>query len=146
MKAKLINDGPQKTYVLVLDKGDEAVGSIEGFAREKDIAAAQLTGIGAFSDAVLGLFDWETKAYRKIPVKEQVEVVSLLGDVALGPDGKPALHPHVVVSRADGIAMGGHLLEAHVRPTLEVVLTESPRHLRKRKDPENGLALIAADD
>ena len=146
MKTKLINDGPQKTYVLILDKGDEAVGSIEGFAREKGIMAAQLTGIGAFSDAVLGFFDWETKEYRRIPVTEQVEVVSLLGDVALGPDDKPALHPHVVVSRADGIAMGGHLLEAHVRPTLEVVLTKSPRHLHKRKDAESGLALIAAED
>jgi predicted DNA-binding protein with PD1-like motif len=70
MKSKLINDGQQKTYVLVLDKGDEAVGSIEGFARENRIAAAQITGIGAFSDAVLGFFDWETKDYRKIPVKE----------------------------------------------------------------------------
>lgn len=143
MKSKLINDGPQKTYVLVLDKGDEVVGCIEGFAREKGIAAAQLTGIGAFSDTVLGFFDWETKHYQKIPVKEQVEVVSLLGDIALGSDGDPALHPHVVVSRADGIAMGGHLLEAHVRPTLEVVLTESPGYLRKRKDSESGLALIA---
>jgi predicted DNA-binding protein with PD1-like motif len=144
MKPKLINDGPQKTYVLVLDKGDEAVGSIEGFAREKCIAAAQLTGIGAFSDVVLGFFDWEMKDYRRIPLNEQVEVVSLLGDIALGPNGKPALHPHVVVSRADGIAMGGHLLEAHVRPTLEVVLTESPRHLHKRKDSDSGLALIMA--
>ena len=141
MQSKLINDGPQKTYVLVLDKDDEAVSSIESFARDKGISAAQLTGIGAFSDAVLGFFEWETKDYRKIPVKEQVEVVSLLGDIALGPDGKPALHPHVVVSRADGMAMGGHLLEAHVRPTLEVVLTESPRHLHKRKDGESGLAL-----
>jgi predicted DNA-binding protein with PD1-like motif len=114
MKSKLINDGPQKTYLLVLDKGDEAVSRIEGFARENRIAAAHLTGIGAFSDAVLGFFDWETKDYRKIPVNEQVEVVSLLGDVALSPNGKPALHPHVVVSRADGSAMGGHLLEAHV--------------------------------
>jgi predicted DNA-binding protein with PD1-like motif len=41
--------------------------------------------------------------------------------------------------------MGGHLLEAHVRPTLEVVLTESPRHLHKRKDPESGLALIVPE-
>ena len=146
MRSKLINDGPQKTYVLVLDKGDEAVATIEGFARETGIAAAQLTGIGAFSDAVLGFFNWETKDYRKIPVTEQVEVVSLLGDVALGPDGKSALHPHVVVSRADGTAMGGHLLEAHVRPTLEVVLTELPRHLHKRKDAESGLALIVADE
>ena len=146
MKSKLINDGPQKTYVLVLDKGDEAVSSIESFVRKNGISAAQLTGIGAFSDTVLGFFDWETKNYRKIPVNEQVEVVSLLGDIALGPDGKPALHPHVVVSRADGMAMGGHLLEAHVRPTLEVVLTESPRHLHKRKDEESGLALIVAGE
>src|ERR1700748_634502 len=146
MKSKLINDGPQKTFVLVLDKGDEVVSSIEGFARERGIAAAQLTGIGACSDAMLGFFDWETKDYRKIPVTEQVEVVSLLGDVALGPDGQPALHPHVVVSRADGIAMGGHLLGAHIRPTLEVVLTESPKHLHKRKDAESGLALIPAGE
>jgi uncharacterized protein len=146
MKSKLINDGPQKTYVLVLDKGDDAVSCIEGFARLKGIAAAQLTGIGAFSDAMLGFFDWETKDYRKIPVQEQVEVVSLLGDIALGLDGQPALHPHVVVSRADGTAMGGHLLEAHVRPTLEVVLTESPKYLHKRKDSESGLALIVAGE
>jgi predicted DNA-binding protein with PD1-like motif len=107
MKTKLINDGSQKTYVLVLEKGDEAVSSIEGFARNNNLSAAQITGIGAFSDAVLGFFDWEKKDYRKIPVREQMEVVSFVGDVALGPDGKPALHPHVVVSKADGTAMGG---------------------------------------
>lgn len=70
----------------------------------------------------------------------------LLGDVALNPDGKPALHPHAVLSRADGMAVGGHLLEAHVRPTLEVLLTESPRYLHKRKDAVSGLALIAANE
>jgi uncharacterized protein len=145
MKFKLVNDGPQKTYVLVLDKGDEAVSSIADFARHQGLAAAQLTGLGAFSDVVLGFFDWEKKEYRKIPVNEQVEVVSLLGDIALGPDGKPSLHPHVVIGRSDGSAMGGHLLEAHVRPTLEVVLTESPKHLHKRKDSESGLALIVPE-
>ena len=146
MQSKLVNDGPQKTYVLVLAKGEEVVSSIEGFARQHDLAAAQLTGVGALSDAVLGFFEWETKEYRKIPVTEQVEVVSFVGDVALGPDGKPALHPHIVVSRWDGSAMGGHLLEAHVRPTLEVVLTESPKHLRKRRNPESGLALIVPEE
>lgn len=142
MHSKLINDGPQKTYVLVLETGDEAVSSVERFAVEQGLSAAQITGIGAFSDLVLGFFDWESKDYRKIPVQQQVEVVSFLGDVAQGPDGKPAVHVHVVVSRSDGTAMGGHLLQAQVRPTLEVVLTESPRHLHKRKDPESGLALI----
>ncbi len=146
MQSKLINDGPQKTYVLVLSKGEEVVGAIEGFARSQQLAAAQITAIGALSDVVLGFFDWETKDYVRIPVNEQLEVVSFIGDVALGPDGKPALHPHIVVSRRDGSAMGGHLLEAHVRPTLEVVLTESPRHLHKRKDPESGLALIVPQE
>jgi uncharacterized protein len=142
MKSKLISEGSQKTYVLVLEKGDEALGSIERFAREHALSAAQLTGIGAFSSAVLGFFDWEKKDYKRIPVNEQVEVVSLVGDVALGTTGEPALHSHVVVSRSDGSVLGGHLLEAHVRPTLEVIVTESPRHLRKRKDSESGLALI----
>src|SRR4051812_48879620 len=57
MQFKLINDGPQKTYVLVLRKGDEVVSVIEGFARDRGLAAAQLTAIGALSDAVLGFFD-----------------------------------------------------------------------------------------
>ncbi|MDR3533491.1 MAG: DNA-binding protein [Rhodopila sp.] len=146
MQSKLVNDGPQKTYVLVLESGDEAASSIQRFAVERDLSAAQITGIGAFSDAVLGFFDWDKKDYRKIPIREQVEVVSLVGDVAHGPDGKPALHLHAVVGRSDGMAMGGHLLEAHVRPTLEVVLTESPKHLHKRKDPESGLALIVPQE
>lgn len=81
MKAKLINDGPQKTYVVVLETGEEAVGSIESFAPEHRLGAAQFTGVGAFSDAVLGFFDWETKAYRRNSAAEQVEVVSLIGDV-----------------------------------------------------------------
>ena len=138
MQSELINDGPQKTYVLVLEYGEEAASSVERFAVEQGLSAAQITGIGAFSDAVLGLFDWEKKAYRKIPAREQVEVVSLVGDVAEGPDRKPALHVHAVVSRSDGRAMGGHLLEAHVRPTLEVVLTESPKHLHKRRTRKAG--------
>jgi len=132
------------TFVLVFETGDEAVAGLAEFARTHGLGAAQLSAIGAFSDAVLGYFDWEQKEYRRIPIDEQVEVVSLLGHVALADDG-PAVHAHAVVAGADGAARGGHLLEGHVRPTLEVVLTESPAHLRKRYDPESGLALIAPD-
>ena len=87
-------------------------------------------------------FDWDKKDYLKIPVREQVEVASLIGDVAEAPSGEPALYLHLVVGKRDGSAMAGHLGEAHVRPTLEVIMTESPMHLRKVKDPESGLALI----
>lgn len=142
MKATKIHEHRgAKTYALVFDTGDEVVAGLNAFAREKGIGAAQLSAIGAFSDAVLGYFDWETKEYARIPVREQVEVVSLLGGVALDAD-EPKAHAHVVVGRSDGMTRGGHLLEAHVRPTLEVILVESPRHLHKRIDRESGLALI----
>lgn len=145
MRSKLVNAGPQRTFVVVLSTGDEAFASLKRFIGEQRLTAAQITAIGAFSDAVLGYFDWARKEYKRIPVAEQVEVVSLIGDVALDPKGEPALHAHVVLGRSDGSALGGHLLEAYVRPTLEVVINEAPAHLRKRHDPESGLALIDLD-
>jgi len=144
MKYKLIHDGPQKTYAVVFDPGDEVVSGLVGFAEHHGLSASQLTGLGAFSDVVLGFFDLETKDYERIPIDEQVEVVSFVGDIALK-DGKPKLHPHVVVAKRDGSAWGGHLLEAHVQPTLEVIIIESPAHLRRQTDEATGLPLIEID-
>jgi predicted DNA-binding protein with PD1-like motif len=141
MKSKLLHEDGERTFVLVFDKGDEAVARLESFAREHEVTAARFTGIGAFGDATLGYFDRARRDYAEIPVSEQVEVLSLLGDVAVE-DGEPKVHAHVVLGRSDANALGGHLLEAHVWPTLEVVLDESPAHLRKRSDRESGLALI----
>jgi uncharacterized protein len=132
----------QRTFVVVLATGDEVMASLQSFIVQENVHAATLTAIGALSDAVLAYFDWERKEYQKNPVREQVEVASLIGDVADGPDGHPTLHIHTVLGTRDGGAKAGHLKEAHVRPTLEVVLAESPVHLRKSKDPESGLALI----
>lgn len=141
MKSKLIHDEVQTTFALVFEKGDEFVEEMSLFAKQQNLAASHFTAIGAFRDAVLGFFDREKKDYKKIPMKEQTEVLSLIGDIALS--GKdPKLHAHVVLGKADGTAHGGHLLQAHVWPTLEVVLTESPRHLRRKTDAETGLALI----
>ena len=143
MQHKLLHDSNgQRTYVVVLDKGEEVLGALEAFARMQRIHTAQLTAIGAFSDVVLKYFDWDSKAYHSISVPEQVEVASLNGDIAQSPTGEPHLHVHLVVGKRDGTAMAGHLGAAHVRPTLEVIVTESPAHLRKVKDAETGLALI----
>lgn len=143
MQSKLLHeDQGQRTFALVLETGDEVMATLEGFAQRERLSAAQITAIGAFSDAVLAYFDWNAGEYVEIPVREQVEVASMIGDVALSPEGEPAVHVHLVLGRHDGSALAGHLRSAHVRPTLEVVLTESPAHLRKRHDPESGLALI----
>jgi len=141
MRWKKLDPGPPGIYALVLATGDDVPTELGRFVREQKIEAGALTAIGAFSSAVLGYFDWETKQYKRIPVEEQVEVLSLIGDVAVS-EGKPTLHMHVVLGKRDGSTVGGHLLEARVRPTLEITLTEPPGYLRKRKDPESGLALI----
>ena len=143
MQAKLIHQaGGQRTFVVVLETGEEVMGQLKAFADREKLKAAQLTAIGAFSDTVLGYFDWEQKQYLRHKVNEQVEVAAFIGDIALTKDDERSLHVHLVLGRRDGTALAGHLIEAHVRPTLEVVLTEHPAHLRKRHDPESGLALI----
>lgn len=143
MQHKLLHDaGGQRTFVVVLETGEEIVASLQQFAERENVHTASFTAIGALSDAVLLYFDWQRKDYQKIPVREQVEVASLIGDVADDPKGKPALHIHIVLGTRDGSAKAGHLGEGHVRPTLEVVVTENPAHLRKVKDAETGLALI----
>jgi predicted DNA-binding protein with PD1-like motif len=134
----------QRTFALVFERGDEAMAVLESFAIEHRLAAAHFSGIGAFSDVTLGYFDWEQKRYEEIPVDEQVEVAAFAGDVALGEDG-PEVHAHLVVGDRSGRAYAGHFLRGHVRPTLEIVLTETPAELRKKFDPESGLALIAPE-
>jgi predicted DNA-binding protein with PD1-like motif len=141
MKAKLVDEAKQKTFALIFDKRDEFIDALTSFAKENELGGSHFTAIGAFRDVMLGYFDRETKKYKEIPIVEQVEVLSLVGDIALK-DNIPQVHAHVVLGKADGTAHGGHILEAHVWPTLEVVLTESPRHLHRKIDAETGLALI----
>lgn len=144
MKEKLLHDRGEKTYALVFAEGDEVVSGLTRFAGRHGVSAGHLTALGAFSQAVLGYFERDRKGYKRIPVQEQVEVLSLVGDVTVT-DGQPTLHAHVVLGKADGSTVGGHLLEGRVWPTLEVILVESPAHLRRRHDPATGLALIDLD-
>lgn len=141
MRSKLLDDSGEKTYAVVFDKGDEVMAGLKAFAQDVGLSGAHFTAIGAFSEATLGYFERDRKRYKKLPIQEQVEVLSLIGDVALK-DGRPEIHAHVVVGTSDGTARGGHILSATVWPTLEVIVTESPRHLRKSHDEETGLALI----
>lgn len=135
------NDG-KRVYALVLDAGEEAFGCISRFADEQDLTAASFTAIGAFETATIGFFDFATKSYLEIPIDAQSEVLSLIGDIAEGDDGNASLHAHAVLGLRDGGTKGGHLMKGIVRPTLEIILTETPGHMRRRKVPELGIALL----
>jgi predicted DNA-binding protein with PD1-like motif len=143
MQSKLVAESAgQRTFVMIIDPGEEAFSTISDFAGKQRIGAGSLTALGAFSKATVGWFDLAEKTYRKIPVEQQCEVLSAIGDIAIDDGGKPSLHVHVVLGLSDGSTRGGHLLEGLVRPTLEVTLVETPVHLRRRKRPELGIALI----
>jgi predicted DNA-binding protein with PD1-like motif len=143
MKSKTITDGAERSVVLVLDQGEEAFKSITEFAEREKITGASVSAIGAFSQAKVGWFDFAAKTYKRIAVSEQCEVLSLLGDVAKGDDGKASLHLHAVLGLQDGTVRGGHLLSGAVQPTLEVTIIETVVHLRRRKRPDLGIALIS---
>jgi predicted DNA-binding protein with PD1-like motif len=141
MHFKQIGASPE-TFVLVFETGDELAGGLLRFATDQRLTSASFTAVGALSSVRLGWYDWETKTYEtSVTLDEQVELLSLIGDVALK-DADPVVHAHVVIGRRDGTAHGGHLLRALVRPTCEVVLTASPVHLQKALDPASGLFLI----
>jgi predicted DNA-binding protein with PD1-like motif len=143
MKSKQVTYEPgAQVHVVILETGEEALAALTQFANGAKILAASLTAIGAFEKAVIGWFDFASKSYRKIEVDEQCEVLSAIGDVALGDDGKASLHIHIVLGLSDGSTRGGHLLAGTVRPTLEAVLTEVPKALRRKKRADLGIALI----
>jgi uncharacterized protein len=142
VRTKLIHDASEKTFAIVLDKGDEVTSSLLTFAKDNKLSASHFTAIGAFDSVTLGFFERDRKDYKRIRIEEQVEVLSLAGDITLE-DDRPKVHAHVVVGKSDGSAHGGHLLEARVWPTLEVIVVESPSHLERKMDEETGLALIS---
>lgn len=141
MNTKQLPSNGAEFHALIFETGEEVMSGLKQFARERDVRAARFTAIGAFQTATIAYFDWETKEYLEIPVREQVEVLVLAGDIAWK-DGAPVPHVHVVLGRRDGSTIGGHLCEAIVRPTLELMLTQAGA-LERAPDAASGLALIS---
>jgi uncharacterized protein len=137
--------GGARTVALVFETGEEPMQGLLDFAKRERLTAGHFTAIGAFEAVTLGYFDWSAKDYTRIVIPQQVEVLSLVGDVALEGTA-PRVHAHIVVGKRDGTAHGGHLLEATVRPTLEVILVQPPGHLRRRFDARSKLALIEIEE
>jgi predicted DNA-binding protein with PD1-like motif len=140
-KAVLLSDGDVKTYLLVFHTGQEVMHGLVAFARKHKLVGGHLTGIRAIKDAVIGYFDPQKKIYLRYHIKEQAEVLSLTGNLALYKKD-PFFHVHAALSSRDGAAHGGHVFEATVRPTVEIVLTASPRTMRRKIDPDTGLPLL----
>jgi predicted DNA-binding protein with PD1-like motif len=130
------------TYVLVLGQGDQVQAAILAFAKDYHVVNAHFSAIGAVRDPEVAWFEESLKRYKAMSLHEQMEVLTLSGDIALGVAGQPVVHAHLVLARSDGEAWGGHLIEATASPTIELYLTTYSEPLYKRLDPATDLQLI----
>ncbi len=131
-----------RVFVVALEKGEEVLTTLTRAARDHQLRTCQITGVGAFERATVGYLERPRRAYRRIELDEQLEVLSFAGNV-MHKDNEPLVHVHVALGRADGSTIGGHLFEARVWPTLELVVTELPGLVEKVPDAETGLPLVA---
>ncbi len=143
MKVQPLESDGARIFAVVFDIGDEVATGLKSVAAQQRLLAAHFMALGAFERATLAWWNWDTKECQRLPIAEQVEVLSLVGNIAADEHSQPIIHAHCVVGKSDGSTRGGHLLEGIVRPTLEVMITETPGELVRRKDPRTGLALIA---
>lgn len=148
----------RRRFVLVLDAGEEALGAIRRFAVAERLAGSSISGIGAFARCTFGHFDPETRDFTRNTIDAQAEVLALIGNIAApgapadddgdddgdgdNPAEGPLLHVHCVVGLRDASARGGHLVEGIVRPTMELMIEESPTHMQRGHDRASGLVLL----
>ena len=127
---------PQRHFILVFDKEDDVLPTLRAFADEHGVRGASFVALGAFRSATVAYWNPATKEYEHIAVDEQVEVLSLAGNIG------SKIHAHVTLARRDGSAIGGHLIAATVFPTLEMTVTVYDEAIERGTDEETGLSLI----
>lgn len=127
--------------LIVLDRGDELISSLEEFAKEKDLAGASIQAIGGAAQVTVGFYDIKTQSYIWQDYDEALEVLSLSGNLSWV-DGGPFWHIHGVFSGVDFAAFGGHVKKLVVGLTLEIQITPSNVRLTRVKETETGLSLL----
>ena len=127
-------------YVLSIDNHQEISAALAAFCREKDIRCGAVYGLGAINKATFRFLDPATKKYVDKTFEEQMEIANLTGNISRS-EGKPYLHVHACLGRADYTMSGGHLLRAVVRGACELFVRPMPGPVGRRFDPETGLNL-----
>lgn len=130
------------TYIVRMDKGEEILATLQAFAEKEGVKHASVTALGAVNDFTIGVFDTAAKVYKANRFQGVYEIVSLVGTINTK-DGAFYAHLHMCAGDEQGHAFGGHLNEAHISATAELVVRCLPGRTERRFDDEVGLNLIA---
>lgn len=132
-------------YFIRINPGQNLVSTIQKFCESKKINLATVSGIGSLKSVTLGFFNPETKEYQQKTFKEPLEMASLVGNI-VEKDGKPLLHFHTTVAGDNYKAMAGHMVEAQVSLTAEIVITTVKGKIYKTFDDKTGLNLFTFNE
>lgn len=130
-----------EAFLVRVETGEEIVATVTEFARAHSIDAADLSAIGAAYGVVLGYFDRTAREYVRHAVPEEVEIISLLGTLAVK-EGQPYAHLHANVSGRDFRPFAGHFFEGRAGATCEVVIRPMKGYAQRTKDDATGLFLL----
>jgi len=128
-------------YVLRLDKGDEIITSLLHLCQKEDISLGTVTGLGAVDHVLAGIYNLKEKSYHQNEFKGEKEIVSLTGSITRK-DGDVYLHIHIAVSGEDGSVVGGHLNEARISATSEIIISKFVGKVERKYDCVIGLNLL----
>lgn len=128
-------------YVIRLDRGDEIIGALKDLAKKEGIGLASLTGIGAAGQVTAGVFDTREKMFKGHTWTGDLEITSISGNMNTMNE-EPYTHVHVTIADEQGHAFGGHLTEAVISGTGELVLTELKGLVDRTFDEQTGLNIF----
>jgi predicted DNA-binding protein with PD1-like motif len=127
--------------VLRLNRGEEILSSITDLCKKENIKAASVNGIGATQSVEAGFYSFKKKKYCGYCFNQNMEILSLLGNISTK-DDEPYLHLHIVVSNDEGEALGGHLTKAVISVTAEIFIDIIETHIGREADSLTGINLI----
>ena len=128
-------------YVIRQDRGEEIVAKHKEVAQKEGIKLAYLKGIGAVGKVTAGVFDTKEKEFKGHTWEGDLEVVSIGGNINTM-NGETYAHFHISIADEEGHVYGGHLTEAVISGTGEMVLTEIKGNVDREYDEEIGLNLF----
>ena len=130
------------TYIVRMDPGEEILTQLKVFAEQEGVKLASVTALGAVKDFTVGVFDTGAKVYQSNRFQGVYEIVSLVGTINTMNDAFYC-HLHMCAADQEGHAFGGHLNEAVISATCELVVTCLPGRTDRVFSDEVGLNLIS---